>query len=139
VIPSKFLRKFTKKFRFRNAGRLNVKRYGIPELYDNDIFWNKVKSIEEYGIEDTYDLTVDETHNFIANGIVVKNSLEQNAATVMFTDHVAKKTRTGIEDAIEINIVKNRHGIKAGLTVPIIPMYHRIDNSYVSKKEYKND
>ena len=142
IIPSDFLRKFTKKVQpNRNIGREKSKRYNIPELYDNDIFWDKVKLIEEHGIDDTYDLTVDESHNFIANGIIVKNSLEQNAATVMFTDHEAKRTRSGaIEDIIKINIAKNRHGIKAELSVPITPMYHRIDSNYVSKKEYrKND
>ncbi len=66
------------------------------------------------------------------------SSLEQNAATIMFTDHVTKANRSGkMEDQIKIDIVKNRHGIKSDLLVPIVPMYHKIDSEYVSKAEYR--
>lgn len=35
--------------------------------------YSKIKSIEEDGYEDVYCLSVPETGNFVANGIVVKN------------------------------------------------------------------
>jgi DNA-directed DNA polymerase III PolC len=40
----------------------------------NDIYWDKVVSIEYAGEEMTYDLTVPGTHNFVANDIIVHNS-----------------------------------------------------------------
>lgn len=39
-----------------------------------DVHWDEVVSVEPRGEEMTYDLTVDETHNFVADGIVVHNS-----------------------------------------------------------------
>jgi DNA polymerase III alpha subunit len=39
-----------------------------------DVFWDRVVSIEYVGVEDTYDLTVEEDHNFVANGLIVHNS-----------------------------------------------------------------
>jgi len=48
-----------------------------PELAGyivGDIAWSDVMSIEYGGIDDTYDLHIDNTHNFIADGILVHNS-----------------------------------------------------------------
>ncbi len=42
--------------------------------YDIDIYWDEVVSIEYVGEKRTYDLTVEDHHNFIANNIVVHNS-----------------------------------------------------------------
>ena len=41
---------------------------------DNDIFWDEVVAIEYVGDKPTYDLTIDSTHNFVANDILVHNS-----------------------------------------------------------------
>ncbi len=49
-----------------------------------DIYWDKIVSIEKYKKEKTYDLTVDSVHNFVANDIIVHNSIEQDADIVMF-------------------------------------------------------
>ncbi len=49
-----------------------------------DIYWDEIVSIEEHKKEKTYDLTVDSVHNFVANDIVVHNSIEQDADIVMF-------------------------------------------------------
>ena len=43
-------------------------------IANSDIFWDRIASIESVGIEETYDLTVEEDHNFVANGIIVHNS-----------------------------------------------------------------
>ena len=39
-----------------------------------DIYWDRVVSIEAAGEEMTYDLTVPDTHNFVANDVIVHNS-----------------------------------------------------------------
>lgn len=40
----------------------------------SDIFWDEVVSIEPKGVQETFDLTVDQDHNFVANGLIVHNS-----------------------------------------------------------------
>ena len=49
----------------------------LPELQQyahSDIFWDEIVAIEPKGTEKTYDLTIEGTHNFIANDIFVHNS-----------------------------------------------------------------
>ncbi len=53
-------------------------------LSDGDVRWDPVVAIEPRGEQPVYDATVLETHNFVANGIVVENSLEQDADVVVF-------------------------------------------------------
>jgi len=43
-------------------------------LADADVVWDRVVSIEPRGVQDTYDLTVEHDHNFVANGLIVHNS-----------------------------------------------------------------
>ncbi len=56
----------------------------IQKLANSTIYWDEIVSIEEYQKEKTYDLTVDGVHNFVANDIIVHNSIEQDADIVMF-------------------------------------------------------
>jgi len=46
----------------------------LMSLATSDVFWDRVVSIEPRGEQATYDLTVEDDHNFVANGIVVHNS-----------------------------------------------------------------
>jgi len=39
-----------------------------------DVFWDRVASVEPLGVQDTFDLTVDVDHNFVADGLIVHNS-----------------------------------------------------------------
>jgi replicative DNA helicase len=52
-------------------------------LATNDVFWDKVVGITSLGEQPVYDATVPGTHSFIANGIHVHNSLEQDADIVL--------------------------------------------------------
>ncbi len=52
-----------------------------------DITWDSVVSIEYMGKEETFDLEIEDTHNFIANGIVVHNS--HSAAYAMISYRTA--------------------------------------------------
>ena len=56
----------------------------IRNLAYSDIYWDEITSIEKLKKVKTYDLTVDGVHNFIANDIIVHNSIEQDADIVMF-------------------------------------------------------
>ena len=46
------------------------------------IYWDKVVSIELIGEEQTYDLTIEDTHNFVANDIIVHNSHASDYAVI---------------------------------------------------------
>ncbi|HLY74198.1 MAG TPA: OB-fold nucleic acid binding domain-containing protein, partial [Planctomycetota bacterium] len=46
----------------------------LREAADSDIFWDRVLTIESKGVVDTYDLTVEGDHNFVADGLIVHNS-----------------------------------------------------------------
>jgi replicative DNA helicase len=57
------------------------------DVLDEDlgaVGWDPVVALHPHGEEPVYDATVIGTHNFIANGMVVHNSLEQDADVVMF-------------------------------------------------------
>jgi DNA polymerase-3 subunit alpha len=60
---------------------------GLWKHVENDIFWDKIKTIEYVGEEQTYDLTIQGTHNFVANDIIVHNS--HSAAYAMITMQTA--------------------------------------------------
>jgi DNA polymerase-3 subunit alpha len=49
---------------------------------DNDILWDKIISIQYVGEEPTYDLTIEGTHNFVANDIIVHNSHAADYAVI---------------------------------------------------------
>ncbi|HOI04713.1 MAG TPA: DnaB-like helicase C-terminal domain-containing protein, partial [Dermatophilaceae bacterium] len=49
----------------------------------NDVLWDPVVSIEADGVEEVFDATVLGGHNFVANGIAVHNSIEQDADMVI--------------------------------------------------------
>ena len=48
--------------------------HDLSLLIDGDIEWQEIKSIKYIGDFDTYDLTVSNTHNFIANDIITHNT-----------------------------------------------------------------
>ena len=46
----------------------------LQRLGSNDVLWDRVVSIEPAGEQQTYDLEIADTHNFVANDIIVHNS-----------------------------------------------------------------
>jgi replication factor C small subunit len=56
----------------------NEKLITILELLDflvkAEIFWDRVKKIEEKGYEKVYDLEIEGSHNFVGNGLVLHNT-----------------------------------------------------------------
>jgi len=61
-----------------------VQSDALARIADSDVYWDQVVSIEPAGVERVYDLEVPGHHNFVANDIIVHNSLEQDADVVMF-------------------------------------------------------
>ncbi|MDY0169988.1 MAG: DNA polymerase III subunit alpha [Thermoguttaceae bacterium] len=46
----------------------------LQQVAESDVFWDRIVSIEPAGVTDTYDLTVEGDHNFVADGLIVHNS-----------------------------------------------------------------
>lgn len=46
----------------------------LLDIANSNIYWGKCKNIKHIGEQQTYDLTVDDTHNYVANGIISHNS-----------------------------------------------------------------
>ncbi len=88
-----------------------LKDESLKNLAISDVYWDEIVAIESLGTEEVYDATVPETHNFVANDIIVHNSIEQDADVVMFMyreDYYDKDTeRKGITDIL---IRKHRNG-----------------------------
>jgi len=55
---------------------------GEDEL--GEVFWDEVVRVERDGDDEVFDLTVDGLHNFVADDIVVHNSIEQDSDLVFF-------------------------------------------------------
>jgi replicative DNA helicase len=92
----------------------------------NDLLWDEVVSVEAGAVEEVYDATVLGGHNFVADGIVVHNSIEQDADMVMMIhreDMYEKESpRAGEAD---IMLVKHRNGPTANVTVAFQGHYSR--------------
>lgn len=75
------------------------------------IEWETIISIEPDGVEPVYDLTVDTLHNFVANNIIVHNSIEQDADIVMFIyREELYDPETDKKGIAEIHLAKHRNG-----------------------------
>jgi replicative DNA helicase len=83
----------------------------ITCLASSDVYWDSIASIEYDGEEEVFDLTVPGQHNFVANNIIVHNSIEQDADIVMFIyrDDIYNEASERPNEA-DIIIAKHRNG-----------------------------
>ncbi|MEX2090551.1 MAG: replicative DNA helicase, partial [Candidatus Paceibacterota bacterium] len=81
---------------------LVLRNKSMEQLAESDVYWDEIVSIKEVGAEEVYDATVAGTHNFIANDIIVHNSIEQDADLVMF---IHREDKVNMEKAKENNTV----------------------------------
>ena len=95
-------------------------------LATNDVYWDEIIGIEALGEMDVFDAEVLGTHNFIADGVVVHNSLEQDADMVILLhreDAYEKESpRAGEADFI---VAKHRNGPTSTVTVAFQGHYSR--------------
>ncbi len=88
-----------------------VKSDEIIRLASSDIYWDEIVSLEADGEAEVYDLTVPNLHNFIANNIVVHNSIEQDAdLIIMLYRDEYYSPNTPDRGVAEVIIVKHRNG-----------------------------
>lgn len=72
--------------------------------------WDSITSIKEVGERDVFDATVPGVHNFVSNGLIVHNSIEQDSDIVMFLlrrEYYDPNDKPGMAEVI---VAKNRHG-----------------------------
>jgi replicative DNA helicase len=88
----------------------------LLQLCASDIYWDEIVSISPAGTADVYDATVPETHNFVANDIVVHNSIEQDADIVSFIYRpeyyqiLEDEHGQSLKGIAEFIVAKHRHG-----------------------------
>jgi replicative DNA helicase len=84
----------------------------------NDVFWDEIASVTSLGEQPVYDATVPGTSNFVANGISLHNSIEQDADMVILLHredaYERESPRAGEADFI---VAKHRNGPTATVTV----------------------
>ena len=98
----------------------------LEMIATNDVFWDEVASVESLGMQPVYDATVAGAHNFIANGINVHNSIEQDSDVVILLHredaYEPESPRAGEADLI---VAKHRNGPTAVVTVAFQGHYSR--------------
>jgi len=102
----------------------------LHALAESDVLWDRVVSITPLGEQPVYDATIDLTHNFLANGIVAHNSIEQDADVVMFIYrheyyHPEEQDKKGIA---EIIVAKHRAGSTGPVEMTFQPEFTRFAN-----------
>jgi len=83
----------------------------LENLARSDLYWDEIKSIEYIGEKSVYDIEVPKFHNFVANDIIVHNSIEQDADLVLMLyreDYYNPETEN--KNITDIIIGKHRNG-----------------------------
>ena len=103
----------------------------LSRLAASDVYWDRVVAIEPDGEEEVYDLTVEGLHNFVAEDIIVHNSIEQDADVVMFIYrdeyYNRESERLGEADMI---VAKHRNGPIGEVALTFLPKYPKFANLY---------
>jgi replicative DNA helicase len=98
----------------------------LEMIATNDVFWDEIASVESLGMQPVYDATVAGAHNFVANGINVHNSIEQDSDVVILLHredaYEPESPRAGEADLI---VAKHRNGPTAVVTVAFQGHYSR--------------
>ena len=98
----------------------------LEMIATNDVFWDEIASVESMGEQPVYDATVLGTHNFVANGVCLHNSIEQDSDVVILLHredaYERESPRAGEADLI---VAKHRNGPTTTVTVAFQGHYSR--------------
>jgi replicative DNA helicase len=101
----------------------------LADLASSDVLWDRVVSIEPLGEQPVFDATVLDTHNFVADGIVAHNSLEQDADIVVFLyrdEHY--NTESPDRGTAEVLVAKHRAGPTGVARLAFLDHYTKFAN-----------
>lgn len=101
----------------------------LVSLANSDVYWDEIISIELDGEEEVFDLTVPKFHNFVANNIVVHNSIEQDADLVimLYRDEYYNPDSPD-RNIAEVIITKHRNGPTGVIKLLFDPQFTRFRN-----------
>jgi replicative DNA helicase len=98
----------------------------LEMMATNDVFWDEIAEVDGMGRQPVYDATVLGTHNFVADGVCVHNSIEQDSDVVILLHredaYERESPRAGEADLI---VAKHRNGPTTTVTVAFQGHYSR--------------
>jgi replicative DNA helicase len=102
----------------------------LIDLATSDIYWDKIVSIESMGVNQVYDLTIPDTHNFVANDVCVHNtgfllSIAKNAG-LTHKKHVAIFSLEMSNEQVVQRLISQETGIDS----------HRLRNGKLQENEW---
>ena len=106
-----------------------VQSFKLVTLAKSDVYWDEILSIEYSGEEEVFDLTVPGLHNFVANNIIVHNSIEQDADLVimLYRDEYYSPD-TPDRGIAEVIIAKHRNGPTGTAKLLFNPQFTKFQN-----------
>jgi replicative DNA helicase len=87
-----------------------VQSESLLRLSASDVYWDPVATIIPAGMEDVYDLTVEDLHNFVVSDIISHNSIEQDADIVLFLYREGMHNQEVDKSLTQLIVAKNRNG-----------------------------
>lgn len=101
----------------------------LTDLAVSDVLWDRVFDIVPLGPMPVFDATVPGAHNFLANGIVAHNSIEQDADVVLFIyrdDYYNQDSDQ--RGTAEIIVAKHRNGPVGTTRLAFLEQYTKFAN-----------
>ena len=117
----------------------------VQQYAESEIYWDEIVAITPLGPTEVYDATVAETHNFIANDILVHNSIEQDADVVLFIyrkDRDKQDVSPEEQNIAQINIAKHRNGPLGSVNLRFDAervSFRSIDTRYAGSEEFNEN
>jgi replicative DNA helicase len=101
----------------------------VAATHKPDVVWDEIVQCTPLGAMPTFDATVEDTHNFVANGVIAHNSLEQDADVVMFLyrDEVYNP-ESADRGTAEVILSKHRNGPTGVTQLAFLDHYTRFAN-----------
>jgi replicative DNA helicase len=100
----------------------------LADLAESDVYWDEIVSIEPMGAKQVYDLTIPETHNFVANDICVHNTA--------FTLNIAQHAAISAHKAVAVFSLEMS---KEALVQRLLTSEARVDASRVRTGRLRDD
>jgi replicative DNA helicase len=103
----------------------------LMTLAESEVYWDKIISITPDGKDEVFDLTVPNRQNFESKGVIVHNSIEQDADVVCFIyrDEVYNPTDENRGTA-ELIVGKQRNGPTGSVPLAFLKEFTRFENMW---------